>query len=67
MKLKELLKNIEGDFYLVLPNKGAIRGIKREPKKFSKATIAQIPQDCLEREAIVRPWDWLTLLVEVRP
>ena len=69
MRLKDVTKTIEGDFYIVLPHKGVIRS-KNHPRTYNakevEAGLDSLPHDWLEHRVIIHSWDWLTLLVEVK-
>lgn len=73
MKLKDIIHHIKGDFYVTLPHKGVVKTPRRggswEPHTFNADEVLAgkdaLPEAYLDAEALVLPWDWQTLLVEV--
>lgn len=69
MRLKDITKTIEGDFYITLPHRGAIKS-NGQPKTYNAKAVEtgldSLPKDWLEHRVVIHSWDWLTLLVEVK-
>lgn len=74
MKLKEIIDCIEGRFYITLPRKGVVKDIIRggafRPHEYEASAVREgkdrLPEGCLNSEVIVHPYDWLTLLLEIK-
>lgn len=73
MKLRDVTKIIAGDFYITLPRLGVIRDDDRWYKLkchiFNAEAIGKgedtLPEDYLDRQVLIHPWDYETLVVEV--
>ena len=73
MKLKDVTKNIQGDFYIALPHKGVIKdqgvGGYCEIHTYNSEEVLggrdSLPNAYLDKEVLIHPWDWQTLLIEV--
>ena len=73
MKLRDVTKIIVGDFYITLPRLGVIRDDDRWYKMkchiFNAEAIDKgldtLPEYYLDRQVLIHPWDYETLVVEV--
>lgn len=61
MTLKEAIKAVDCEFYVVVPGKGGLKISGEYHRFFSEKGL----EEYLDREVIIHPYDWKTLMMEV--
>ncbi len=73
MKLKDVVYHIKGDFYVTLPHKGVVKHERKngffDIRTYNSEEVLSgedsLPEAYLDKEVLIHPWDWQTLLIEV--